>query len=212
MDELKQWLKKVYEAGGDRETLDRLYDEWARDYDQQLWASGNPYIAVVAGMSGRYIPDFDASILDAGCGTGNLAQVLHQIGFRRLEGLDPSEGMLEVAKRKGVYVALHQLALGPQVDLPKESYDAIVASGVLTIGHAPPEALDGMLELLKSDGVIIFSITKAAYEDLGFRGRMNLLETDGKWMLLDRSRLFRAYPFSDEEAHIHHWIYVYRKS
>ena len=112
MDELEQWLEKVYASGGDRETLEHLYDEWAKDYDQQLWASGNPYIAVSAGMAGRHIPAYDAVILDAGCGTGNMAQVLHQIGFENLEGLEPSAGMLAVAERKGIYKALHQLALG----------------------------------------------------------------------------------------------------
>ena len=93
MDELEQWLHRVYEAGGDRATLDRLYDEWAGTYDQQLWASGNPYIAIAAGLAGRHVRSLEASILDAGCGTGNLSQVLHQIGYQNLEGLDPSEGM-----------------------------------------------------------------------------------------------------------------------
>ena len=74
MDDLEQWLEKVYQSGGDRETLERLYDEWAKDYDQQIWASGNPYIAVSAGMAGRYIPSYEAVILDAGCGSGNMAQ------------------------------------------------------------------------------------------------------------------------------------------
>ena len=211
MDELERWLEKVYASGGDKETLERLYDEWAKDYDQQLWASGNPYIAVSAGMVGRHIPAYDAVILDAGCGTGNMAQVLHQMGFEHLEGLDPSAGMLAVAERKGIYRALHQLALGSQVDLPQESYDAVVASGVLTHGHAPPESIDGILKLAKPQGVVIFSLSEIAYEDHGFKQKMAEHEENGKWIKLDRSRLFRTYPFSEREAHLRHWVFVYRK-
>ena len=80
LDELETWLERVYRADGERKTLDALYDEWAGDYDQQLWASGNPYIAIATGMVGRHVRDFDARILDVGCGTGNMAQVLHQMG------------------------------------------------------------------------------------------------------------------------------------
>ena len=46
MDDFETWLQPVYQAGGDRDTLDRLYDEWAADCDRQLRASGNPYLAI----------------------------------------------------------------------------------------------------------------------------------------------------------------------
>lgn len=68
MPDFDHWLEKVYEAGGDRETLDRLYDDWAQEYDGHLWASGNPYLAITAGMTARHLRSFDATILDAGCG------------------------------------------------------------------------------------------------------------------------------------------------
>jgi hypothetical protein len=87
---LETWLDRVYQVGGERRTLNSLYDEWARDYDQQIWASGNPYIALTAGMVGRHLQNFDAKISDLGYGTDNMAQALHQLGYRNLEGLDLS--------------------------------------------------------------------------------------------------------------------------
>ena len=163
-------------------------------------------------MVGRHIRDFSASILDAGCGTGNMGQVLHQMGYESLEGLDPSAGMLAIAQRKGVYKALHKLFLAAHVDLPHEGYDAIVAAGVLTHGHAPPESLDGILKLTKPGGTIIFSLSEIASNEMGFGGKMSQLEADGSWRQLDRSRLFRTYPFSEREAHISHWICAYKKA
>ncbi len=211
MKDLEQWLHEVYEAGGDRETLDRLYDEWALEYDQHLWASGNPYIAIGAGFLCRYIKDFDARILDAGCGTGNMGSVLHEIGFTHIEGLDPSAGMLAMARRKGFYQSLHQLALGAEVDLPNGTFDAVVASGVLTHGHAPPESLDGILQLMKPQGVVVFSLSQIAHDDMGFGGKIAELNDARAWEILGQSRLFRTYPFSEKEAHLRHWICAYRK-
>ena len=211
MEDLETWLQRVYQADGKSETLDALYDEWANDYDQQLWASGNPYIAIATGMTGRHVQDFDAAILDAGCGTGNMAQILHQLGYRNIDGLDPSSGMLAVARKKQIYQHLHQLYLGSRVELPDESYDAVVAAGVLTHGHAPPESLDGILKLTRAGGIIIFSLSEIAFLEHGFKQKIAELDDSGQWRKLDQSQLFRTYPFSDREAHLRHWIMAYRK-
>jgi len=211
MDDFETWLEKVYASGGQRETLDQLYNEWAKDYDQQIWASGNPYIAIATGMVGRHIPDLSAPLLDVGCGTGNMAQVLHQLGYQQIDGLDPSEGMLAIARQKSIYKNLYALYLDTKVDLPDASYDAVIAAGVLTHGHAPPEALEGILRLTRQGGVIIFSLSKVAYEEHGFEARMKQIQESGEWQLLEQSKLFRTYPFSEKDAHLRHWVFAYRK-
>lgn len=212
MPELETWLERVYRAGGKRDRLDDLYDEWAQDYDQHIWASGNPYIAIATGLVGRHIPDYDAKILDAGCGTGNMALVLHQMGYNNLEGLDPSGGMLAVARDKQIYRQLHSLSLGAEIDLPEASYDGVVAAGVLTHGHAPPASLDGILRLTRPGGIVLFSLSKIAYDENGFREKIEQLDAAAAWEKLDQSRLYRTYPFSEQEAHLRHWVMAYRKS
>ena len=137
---LEDRLDAAYQAGGDRDKLDRVYDDWARDYDQDLWAAGNPYIALMCGLAGRHIPDRGARILDGGCGTGNMAELLHRIGYTNIVGIDASDGMLAAARSKGCYIALHKMLLGAEIDLPAKSFDAVTAAGVLTHGHAPPES------------------------------------------------------------------------
>ena len=209
---LEEWLDAAYQAGGDRQTLDRVYDDWARDYDRDIWASGNPYTAVMAGLAGRHIPDKSARILDGGCGTGNMAELLHLMGYTNIVGLDASDGMLAAASAKGCYVELHKMLLGAEIDLPAESFDAVTAAGVLTHGHAPPDSLDGLLDLAKPDAPIIFSISKVAVEDDGFGVKMAELERTGAWTLADQSEPFRTYPFSPDYADLRHWINVYRKA
>jgi len=211
MEDLETWLERVYQADGEHHKLGELYDEWAGDYDQQLWASGNPYIAIATGLVGRHVQDYDARILDAGCGTGNMAQVLHQMGYRNIEGLDPSGGMLAIAQKKEIYQQLHKLYLDTHIGLPQNCYDAVVAAGVLTHGHAPPESLDGILQIARQGAAIVFSLSLIAFEEYGFKQKIEQLENSGAWQKLDQSLLFRTYPFSDKEAHLRHWVLAYRK-
>ena len=51
---LEDRLDAAYQSAGDREKLDEVYDDWARDYDQDIWASDNPYIALLAGPGGTF--------------------------------------------------------------------------------------------------------------------------------------------------------------
>jgi SAM-dependent methyltransferase len=138
--------------------------------------------------------------------------VLHQLGYRNIDGLDPSSGMLEMAAKKEVYQQLFPLYLDAEIDLPDESYDAVVAAGVLTHGHAPPESLDGMLKVVKAGGVIVFSLSTVAWEEHGFQRKIEELDAAGAWRKIDRSLLFRSYPFSEQEAALRHWVLAYRKS
>ncbi len=210
--EFENKLDAVYRSEGDRDRLDRAYDDWAKDYDQDLWASGNPYIAIMAGMAGRYIRDSKARILDGGCGTGNMAEILSKMGYANIVGIDASAGMLAAADAKGCYVELHKMLLGAKIDLPPASFDAITAAGVLTHGHAPPAALDGLLELAKPGAPIIFSLSKVAAEEGGFGKKMDDLERTGAWTREERTAPFRTYPFSARYADLRHWINVYRKA
>lgn len=211
-EDLEERLDAVYQAGGDREKLDHLYDDWARDYDRDLWATGNPYIALMAGLAGRYIPDRAARILDAGCGTGNMAEILHRIGYDSIVGVDASEGMLAAARAKGCYAALRQMVLGADIDLPAESFDAVTAAGVLTHGHAPPESLYGLLSVAKPGAPIIFSISQVAMDESGFGAVIAKLDAEGAWRLEERTQPFQTYPFVESHGDLRHWINVYRKN
>ncbi len=210
--DLEERLDAVYHSGGDRGKLDTIYDDWARDYDQNLWASGNPYIALMIGMVGRHVPDPRARILDGGCGTGNLAQIMSLLGHSNIVGIDPSDGMLEIARSKNCYAELHNMLLGSTINLPEESFDAVTAAGVLTHGHAPPESLDGMLTLAKPGAPIIFSISQIAIDESGFGEKIASLERSRAWVLKEKTEPFRTYPFSEQYASLRHWICVYTKT
>jgi len=50
-----------------------------------------------------FIVNKEAKIVDVGSGTGFVGDNLKVRGFTNVDALEPSEGMVEVSKRKGVY-------------------------------------------------------------------------------------------------------------
>ena len=148
-DSFKERLETVYRADGDQALLDRAYDDWADDYERDIWSSGNPKIAVTIGLVERHVGARNSRILDCGCGPGILAALLKMIGYVNIVGIDASDAMLAVAATKRCYAELHKKYLAADIDLADESFDAVIASGILTQGHAPPDALDGILRIAK---------------------------------------------------------------
>ena len=45
----------------------------------------------------------EVKVLDVACGSGLLAQALAKEGYKHFDGIDASEGMIERAKKLGVY-------------------------------------------------------------------------------------------------------------
>jgi ubiquinone/menaquinone biosynthesis C-methylase UbiE len=73
-------------------------------------------------------------------------------------GIDSSSGMLIQAARKGCYPLLCRMVLGPPLGFADHCFDGIVASGVFTPGHAPPEALYELVRIVKPGGWLVFSL------------------------------------------------------
>ena len=205
------WLEKVYQADSDAE-VSAHYDAWAREYERDLMAAGYRYPPVGAALIVRHTSP-DAVILDGGCGTGLMGEALAAVGYRRLIGLDLSDGMLAVAAEKGCYERLIKGALGETIDgVEAESLDACVSFGTLTPGHAPPESLNGMLKAVKPGGVLIFSVSRPAWEEGGFGALAEDLEAAGRWRCVDRSAVIHAMPYSETEGDLTAQIHVYRKA
>ena len=61
----------------------------------------------------------NAEVFDMGCGTGLVGQYLTEFGFKNIDGVDASAGMLERAKEKSCYRLLEELFLGVPETFPK---------------------------------------------------------------------------------------------
>ena len=107
-------LGAVYDAAGS-EDVARIYDGWAETYDAEMASAGYRHPSICLALLARYLPRGAGPLLDAGAGTGLIGEWLGILGYGPVEALDLSAGMLAVARAKGVYVKLHQLALGGEL-------------------------------------------------------------------------------------------------
>jgi predicted TPR repeat methyltransferase len=206
-DTPKDWLDRVYDSTTPDE-LEESYDGWAAGYEADLLASGYRVPTVAAGLAGRHLPAGTGPILDAGCGTGFIGEALHVLGYPELEGLDLSEGMLEVARGKRIYRALHRAMLGEPLDLPDDHYTATVAIGVLTKGHAGPEAFPELVRATAPGGHMIFSIRVDSGVGEPYLAEMDALADAGRWRRVEVTPAFLSMPISEPE--VRHRVFVYR--
>ena len=103
------------------------------------------------------------SLLDVGCGTGEVLYQLHKRFGETvsLHGIDPSEDMLAVARQKLQKApnAVLELGVGEQLQFPEASFDWVVSS--LTFHHVPLEVKRATIResyrVLKPGGKILIS-------------------------------------------------------
>lgn len=187
------FLRKVYEACNNCD-LTAAYDAWAEKYDEHVTAFGYKIPAVAAGLFGKYVPPETTPILDAGAGTGLMGEILDALGYCGQVGIDISQGMLEKAGERNVYEDLHRMVLGERLDFPADHFGACQSIGVFTAGHAPADAFDELLRVLRPAAHIIFSILEDVYVQKGYNGKFEALENDGKWRLVERTKPFQGMP------------------
>src|SRR5699024_10024092 len=114
------------------DTIKNYYDAWAQTYDDEIAASGYRAPAWVAEQAAALLPDKNAVVLDAGCGTGLTGQALQNKGYARLTGIDLSAQSLEIARAKQCYEQLQQQDLGHALPFTEDRFDAITCVGTLT--------------------------------------------------------------------------------
>ena len=193
------------------EEMQQHYDEVAAKYDELYLTVGYYDHLKCLEMAEQLIPDQhnqvrpSLSVLDMGCGTGLVGEVMYKAGFTNIEGVDISQGMLDQAALKAdgkAYSKLSRLALGDPENFPEEfigKYDIIVASGILAQGHLDSRVFQEMLLSAKGTGSIVIFTTREAYlTDLGYQTAMDQLETEGKWKFI-RALDFKRYDQLGEE-------------
>ncbi|MFE0044383.1 methyltransferase domain-containing protein [Streptomyces albireticuli] len=146
-------LEWVYEASGDL-TLREKYDAWSATYEEDLPGSYQDCPRTAASRLADLLGDRNARVLDVGAGTGLCGTALADHGFRDVTAVDLSDGMLRQAARKQVYRELVRHDIARPFPWAKGTFDAAVASGVFTFGHARAPALVNIADQLREGGIL----------------------------------------------------------
>ena len=182
MNEHHEMLERVYHLDS-QDARENLYDEWAGKYDEDL-LNGLAYVAprVTAERFAALVRP-DAAVLDAGCGTGLVGTELAGRGFTTIDGIDISQGMLDVAAAKGCYRNVERADLTARLPFDDNAYDATICVGTLTEGHVGPEALDELLRVTRER--VVVAILTRIWEPLGYQAHVADLESRGVARLVE---------------------------
>ena len=150
------------------EDTQKIYADWADTYDSDVadWGYATPQrIAIALRQTGA---NPDKPVLDFGCGTGLAGMAMKAVGFSQIDGTDISPEMLTKAEARGVYQHLWASDPGEMGHVKRGQYPIVVASGVISLGAAPPETLNMLIDIVPSGGLLAFSYNDATLADRSY--------------------------------------------
>ena len=187
---------KILTAASTDELME-VYDGWADRYDKELledWGYTSPQKAVQLLL--EVMDSRDLKVLDAGCGTGLVGELLKEAGVSSLSGIDYSPGMLAEAERKGVYGALHTMDMNLPLTLPSNSFDAVTCIGTFTSTHVKPETIRELTRVTRSGGALVFTVRDDYWQSTNFSDLVTELHVSG----IARIEQIRLEPYIHSEG------------
>jgi predicted TPR repeat methyltransferase len=157
--------------------VQRVFDDFAQSFEAKLARLDYRAPALVGGAvaAAAGAPDGSLDVLDLGCGTGLCGPLLAPYA-RRLVGVDLSNGMLELARAKGLYQELVQAELTAYLGQQQGAFDVIVSADTLVYFGDLEGVAAAAAGALRPGGTFIFTVEEAADSGDSFR-----LETHGRY-------------------------------
>jgi SAM-dependent methyltransferase len=188
-------LDQAYDIHGPDDAR-KMYGNWAETYDQSFGAAWG-YVAPreIAAIL-RAAMSQDEPILDAGAGTGLVGEHLRGLV---VDAFDITPEMLGQASLKGCYRdhILGDLTL--PIDLPDQSYGAVISCGTFTHGHVGPECLPELLRITRPGALFVCGTIPAVLDGAGFGSALARLVAAGRITPVD----FRDIPIYEGASHPH---------
>ena len=175
-------LNKVYTMKGGPDDCVDAYRDWASTYEKDT-VEDMGYVAptVVADtLAGLVTPN--ATILDAGCGTGLTGAALRERGIKTIDGMDISPEMLDIARAKDAYRDLRIQDMTGKLDYETDAYDATTCVGTFTHAHVGPQGFNELVRITRAGGPIVATVHEDVWPD-GYEEHFAALERDGAAMI-----------------------------
>ncbi len=100
-------------------------------------------------------------------------------GFTVIDGVDLSEGMLKVARGKGVYRRLERADITRPLPFAPGDHGAISCAGTFTAGHVGPEGIDPLLAAGGRGAYVVLTVLTQVWNDMGFARHVAELTRQG---------------------------------
>jgi ubiquinone/menaquinone biosynthesis C-methylase UbiE len=148
------------------------FDEWSSTYDRPLGQRllfGPVHRRVCDALLEGGAP---GSIVDIGCGTGQLLEVLRRrLPEAELIGIDPSRGMVGVARSRFAAAPRVRIEMAPARDLPLDTGSVEVVTTTLSFHHWDEQgaSLREVARVLRPGGRLLLADILGS----GLRGRLD---------------------------------------
>jgi len=165
---------------------DRFADEGSYDETFERWGYVSPLTA--AAIMRNFVP-VDARILDAACGSGLTGTALRNTGYRRIDGIDISRSLLDLARETGVYTKLSRVDM-QRLPLPLDDnlYGAVNFIGALTYFETT-DILEELCRIVQPGGHIVFSQRDDIMREQNYADQLDEIVHRGCW-----ARVFATEP------------------
>ena len=163
-----------------------LYDDWSKNdkYNQDMidWEYSGPREVVSAFL--LHASNKGIKILDAGCGSGLVGEELSKEGYSIIHGADIAAKLMNSIPA-GIYQELYNVDLNKPINFTDDFFDAVLCVGTFTFGHVKAKALSEFTRIVKSGGIIGFTINEGVFLNHGFKSELDHLVIQKKITQLD---------------------------
>ena len=173
--------------------LAAVYDRWSESYNEYMDGVGYRHPAVCVALLARHVPPGKVRVLDAGVGTGIVGELLAIVGYHAIDGIDISQGMLDKAAGKGLYADLRVADINEPLALVRDSYRAVISSGVFTTGHVGSQGLGQLLAVCETGGHVVITVKTGVWQD-DVQPYLHALARDGKVRIIDQTDPYVSMP------------------
>ncbi len=149
------------------------WEQHASWWQEGFTAGADPeYVEQIVPLAAEHLRG-SASVLDVGCGEGQISRLAGHVGATRVVGIDPTWAQLSVARVRGG-IAAYCRGVADTLPFPDGSFDAVVACLVFEHIDAVDEALAEVGRVLRPGGRFLFFLNHP------------LLQTPGSGWIDDR--------------------------
>lgn len=177
----------------------RLFDQSAANYDELLVEHlkyRGPEVLDAALKRAAAPGERRWTVLDLGCGTGLCAPFLRPWSAR-LEGVDLSPRMVEIARENGLYDALEVGEMHAVLERAPDAYDLVVAGDVFVYVGNLERAFAASARALKPGGWLAFTTERGEGEGFGLQPTGRFRHGDAYLQRLAREHGFAIEVFEE---------------
>ena len=109
----------------------------------------------------------DAPVIELGCGSGRNLNILREMGFTNLKGVDFSESQVEFCRKNGFDVQLMDIS---NLEFPESSFDLVFTNSVLL--HVPPDNIEKVMREAVRVSKSVVAFREHSYEEEVFKGHV----------------------------------------